>query len=205
MGNLVKTGHSITQQQQNILNYKSNLFWFLLGSRKIYLVTLLKTSLRSLRMKSPNFHTEISILTFLLLWSISSLPFCCYGEELQDVQVKIIKEAKKCTSETTAEPGDHLEVHYEGRLDDENGKKFDASRDRGNLFKFQLGAGQVIQGYEKGVPGMCKGEIRTLTVPPHLGYGERGVGGVIPGGATLHFTVELVKITKGTLNKNKEL
>lgn len=157
------------------------------------------------KMKSPNFHTEISILTFLLLWSMAQLPFCCHGEELQDVQVKTIKEAKKCSSETTAEVGDELEVHYVGRLNDENGEKFDASRDRGSTFKFTLGTGQVIQGYERGVPGMCLGETRTLTVPPHLGYGERGVGGVIPGGATLHFTVELVKLKKSEANRNNEL
>ena len=60
---------------------------------------------------------------------------------------------------------------------------------------------QVIQGYEQGVPGMCKGETRVLIVPPHLGYGDRGAGGVIPGGATLHFTVELMKIVKGSPKK----
>ena len=59
---------------------------------------------------------------------------------------------------------------------------------------------QVIQGYERGVPGMCEGETRTLTVPPHLGYGDRGVPNAgIPGGATLHFTVDLVNIRKGKL------
>ena len=58
---------------------------------------------------------------------------------------------------------------------------------------------QVIQGYEIGVPGMCKGETRTLTVPPHLAYGDNGVSGVIPGKATLHFTVELMDIRKGKL------
>merc|ERR1712150_463127 len=85
-------------------------------------------------MKSLNFHTEMSILTFLLLWTVAQF------EELKDVQVKIIKEAKKpCLEDPSrmADKGDHLEVHYVGRLNDENGEKFDASRDRGQLFKFQ--------------------------------------------------------------------
>ena len=63
------------------------------------------------------------------------------ADDLADVQVKIIKESKKC--DLKAEPGDYLKVHYVGRLNDENGKKFDASRDRGQLYSFQLGAGQV--------------------------------------------------------------
>jgi len=160
-------------------------------------------------MKSLNFHTEMSILTYLLLWTVAQFSLFCHSEELKDVQVKIIKEAKKpCNEDPSrmAERGDHLEVHYVGRLNDENGEKFDASRDRGQLFKFQLGAGQVIQGYERGVPGMCEGETRTLTVPPHLGYGDRGVPNAgIPGGATLHFTVDLVNIRKGKLRGAQQL
>ncbi len=62
---------------------------------------------------------------------------------------------------------------------------------------------QVIQGYERGIPGMCKGEKRVLIVPPHLGYGDRGVPGVIPGGATLRFEVELLRIREGSMNKEK--
>jgi len=112
----------------------------------------------------------------------------------------LVKESKGiCDTENTAQPGDFLSVHYTGRLDDENGEIFDTSHNRGQLYKFQLGAGKVIQGYERGVPGMCRGETRTLTVPPHLAYGQRGVPGVIPGGATLHFTVELVELKKGKL------
>ena len=87
-------------------------------------------------------NTELSVLTFVLLWTTSF--FVCLGQEVPEVQVKIIKEAKDCTSsDKVAEPGDHLKVHYEGRFDDENGKIFDESRTRGQLFKFQLGAGQV--------------------------------------------------------------
>jgi FKBP-type peptidyl-prolyl cis-trans isomerase len=111
--------------------------------------------------------------------------------------VKILKHKKNCKK--IAEIGDHLDVHYVGRLNGENGKIFDESRPKGHVFKFQLGAGQVIQGYERGVPGMCKGEKRTLTVPSQLAYGDNGIGGVIPGKATLHFTVELMDIRKATL------
>ncbi len=123
--------------------------------------------------------------------------------ELPELIVKTIKTPKKCDRQ--AKNGDKLKVHYVGRLNDENGKIFDQSRDRGKTFDFQLGAGRVIQGYELGVPGMCKGETRVLIVPPHLGYGDRGAGGVIPPGATLHFTVELMAIEDGPSSSKKEL
>jgi FKBP-type peptidyl-prolyl cis-trans isomerase len=95
-----------------------------------------------------------------------------------------------------AEAGDYVEVHYTGWLYDaeaENnrGGKFDSSVDRGQKFQFQLGAGQVIQGWDKGIDGMLIGEIRQLTIAPEMGYGDRGAGNVIPPGATLVFEVEL--------------
>merc|ERR1719312_149289 len=88
-----------------------------------------------------------------------------------------------------------LEMHYTGTLED--GKKFDSSRDRSEAFKFQIGVGQVIKGWEEGVLGMCVGEQRKLIVPPALGYGDQGAGDIIPGGATLHFDVELMGIEEG--------
>ena len=91
--------------------------------------------------KKMELQLQMSLLTFVLLWTLSFLPVLKAQEELPDVQVKIIKEAKKC--DLKAEVGDHLKVHYTGRFDDENGKIFDSSKDRGNLFSFQLGAGQV--------------------------------------------------------------
>ena len=92
-----------------------------------------------------------------------------------------------------AQDGDVLAVHYTGSLDD--GSEFDSSRQRGP-FEFRLGQGQVIAGWERGVTGMKVGEQRRLTIPPELGYGRQGAGGVIPPDATLTFDVELVGITR---------
>ena len=94
-----------------------------------------------------------------------------------------------------ARNGDLLEMHYTGTLED--GKKFDSSYDRSEPFKFQIGVGQVIKGWEQGVVGMCVGEKRRLIVPPTLGYGDQGAGDIIPGGATLHFDVELMGVEEG--------
>ena len=89
--------------------------------------------------------------------------------------------------------GKRVSVHYEGRLED--GTVFDGSRPRGQAFSFTIGAGQVIQGWEQGVTGMKVGETRKLTIPPELGYGEAGAGGVIPPNATLVFEIELLEVT----------
>ena len=92
-----------------------------------------------------------------------------------------------------AEAGMRASVHYEGRLED--GEVFDASRPRGQAFSFTIGAGQVIRGWEQGVEGMKVGETRRLTIPPELGYGEAGAGGVIPPNATLVFEIELLDVS----------
>ena len=88
--------------------------------------------------------------------------------------------------------GQNVEVHYAGWLTD--GQKFDSSVDRGQPFSFPLGGGRVIQGWDQGVVGMRIGGKRRLTIPPHLGYGARGAGSVIPPNATLVFEVELLGV-----------
>ena len=95
-----------------------------------------------------------------------------------------------------ATPGKQVSVHYTGWLfdasaADQKGAKFDSSLDRGQLFDFPLAAGHVIRGWDEGVAGMKIGGKRTLIIPPEMGDGARGAGGVIPPNATLVFEVEL--------------
>ena len=95
-----------------------------------------------------------------------------------------------------AKPGQHVTVHYTGWLyaNGTKGAKFDSSKDRNDPFEFGLGGGQVIRGWDEGVQGMKVGGTRVLVIPPQLGYGARGAGGVIPPNATLMFEVELLGV-----------
>jgi len=112
-----------------------------------------------------------------------------------ELMIDVIEEGEGAAIET----GKTAVVHYTGWLYDESapdnrGTKFDSSRDRGEAFSFPLGAGRVITGWDEGVKGMTVGERRILTLPPEMGYGARGAGGVIPPNATLIFDVELLGI-----------
>jgi FKBP-type peptidyl-prolyl cis-trans isomerase len=109
------------------------------------------------------------------------------GLKYEDIKVGTGAEAKA---------GQNVSVHYTGWLwvDGKKGDKFDSSKDRGQPFGFPLGGGRVIKGWDEGVQGMKVGGNRTLTIPPAIGYGDRGAGGVIPPGATLLFEVELLDV-----------
>ncbi|ORY86167.1 hypothetical protein BCR37DRAFT_343805 [Protomyces lactucae-debilis] len=109
-------------------------------------------------------------------------------EKLQIGVTRAVAESD-CPRKTRS--GDKVSMHYRGTLKD-GGKQFDASYDRNQEFKFTLGAGQVIKGWDQGLLDMCIGEARKLTIPAELGYGSQGAGGVIPPNAVLVFEVELM-------------
>ena len=109
------------------------------------------------------------------------------GLQITDTKAGTGAEARK---------GQTVTVHYTGWLSNngQQGAKFDSSRDRKDPFKFPLGSGMVIKGWDEGVAGMKVGGQRTLIIPPEMGYGVRGAGGVIPPNATLKFDVELLGV-----------
>ena len=123
-----------------------------------------------------------------VLASLSVCLFLGVGLEAADLSFKVIAEG----AGETAQSGMQVSVHYQGRLTD--GTIFDDSQKRGTPFSFTLGSGQVIPGWEQGIAGMKIGEKRVLTIPPELGYGKAGAGGVIPPNATLVFDVELIAV-----------
>ena len=111
------------------------------------------------------------------------------GEPPADLEIKDLWEGDG----ELAQAGDFVKVHYVG-VAFSTGEEFDASWNRGTPLDFQLGVGQVIQGWDKGVQGMKVGGRRKLVIPPHLGYGTRGAGGVIKRNETLIFVVDLLGV-----------
>lgn len=132
-------------------------------------------------------------LSFLLCLAMVSLILAEPEVKPSGLAIEYLDVPEPC--EKKAANGQQLTMHYTGTLED--GTKFDSSLDRNEPFKFQIGVGQVIQGWEEGVLGMCVGEKRRLIVPPQLGYGDQGAGDIIPGGATLYFEIELIDTEDG--------
>ena len=137
------------------------------------------------------------------LFGLGAAPALVPGPLAADLPKEPVQELVKIDrtlgSGAEAITGKNVFVHYSGWLytskaGDGKGKKFDSSVDRGSPFNFPLGAGRVIAGWDQGVAGMKVGGKRTLIIPPQLGYGARGAGGVIPPNATLIFDVELLEV-----------
>ena len=146
-------------------------------------------------MKKLTLHSTLPLLICLVLT----------GQAMADAPAHTTKATKQMTTASglvyedtvvgtgaTASAGQTVTVNYTGWLT--NGTKFDSSKDRNQPFSFRLGGGEVIQGWDEGVAGMKVGGTRKLTIPPQLGYGARGAGGVIPPNATLVFEVELLGV-----------
>uniref|UniRef100_L7M6Y7 peptidylprolyl isomerase n=1 Tax=Rhipicephalus pulchellus TaxID=72859 RepID=L7M6Y7_RHIPC len=130
-------------------------------------------------------------LAILIAVAVCAQPALSEGDG--ELKVEIVKSSDSCSRKS--KKGDILSMHYTGTLVD--GKEFDSSRQRGEPFRFQIGLGQVIKGWDQGLLDMCVGDKRKLTVPPSLGYGDAGAGDRIPPGATLVFETELTKIEDG--------
>lgn len=134
--------------------------------------------------------------TLFFLTSLFYVSVIC-AEDFVDI--KVLSKPEKCGK--PAENGDTISMRYKGNLYDVTskvvGKQFDSNFDSPSTFDFKLGAGQVIQGWEKGVPGMCVGEKRRLTIPPSLAYGDGGFTDLIPPKSTLQFEIELVALNQG--------
>jgi len=142
----------------------------------------------------PDFKTKLLALATVLVIALSNPAHAQQGKRMTTSSGLQIIEVKEGTGPTGA--GKTATVHYTGWLytNGQKGEKFDSSVDRGEPFSFPVGAGRVIKGWDEGVATMKVGGKRTLIIPPALGYGARGAGGVIPPNATLMFDVELLAV-----------
>jgi len=124
------------------------------------------------------------------------------------LEVEVYEGPKECDASNLVQSGKYLQMHYTGTIDETSkagtpGKQFDSSRDSGSTFDFKIGGGQVIQGWDEGLVGLCVGAKAILVIPPDMGYGEDGAGDDIPGGSTLRFDVEVVGVSdEGPPEKN---
>ncbi|CAG2113038.1 unnamed protein product [Medioppia subpectinata] len=134
-------------------------------------------------------QTVILSVICCLIWTV----VCDESEALEELKVEVLFKPEECSRKSAK--GDMLSMHYKGTLED--GKEFDSSIPRGEPFKFQLGIGQVIKGWDQGLLDMCPTEKRKLTIPSHLGYGDAGAGDRIPPKATLVFEVECIAVEDG--------
>uniref|UniRef100_A0A2K6K6W9 peptidylprolyl isomerase n=2 Tax=Rhinopithecus TaxID=542827 RepID=A0A2K6K6W9_RHIBE len=133
----------------------------------------------------------VRVLTVLSI-CLSAVATATGAEGKRKLQIGVKKRVDHCPIKSRK--GDVLHMHYTGKLED--GTEFDSSLPQNQPFVFSLGTGQVIKGWDQGLLGMCEGEKRKLVIPSELGYGERGAPPKIPGGATLVFEVELLKIER---------
>jgi FKBP-type peptidyl-prolyl cis-trans isomerase FkpA len=138
-------------------------------------------------------------LSVIFPFAAALLLAACGGNTETSSVTQLIRQDDAVGAGAEARNGQVVTVHYTGWLYDQSrpdrkGAKFDSSRDRNEPFTFNLGAGQVIRGWDEGVAGMKVGGRRTLTIPPEMGYGAQGAGGVIPPNATLLFDVELLEV-----------
>mmetsp|Transcript_25163 Transcript_25163/g.38414 ORF Transcript_25163/g.38414 Transcript_25163/m.38414 type:complete len:213 (+) Transcript_25163:143-781(+) len=134
-----------------------------------------------------------------LLLTTIALAVHASSAQSSGLKVEVYEGPTECEGDQVVKKGDAVSMHYTGTIDQssetgEKGKKFDSSRDRGQTFDVTIGTGQVIRGWDEGIVGLCLGAKANLIIPPEMGYGANGAGPDIPGGATLHFDVEVVFI-----------